>query len=77
MCKKPLRNATIHRSASQNVHLAINNGSASDAPDEQNVGEVVLDPTFPNLVVCIGATLSLELRDQVIKILKANQDRFA
>lgn len=40
----------------------LTNKSASDAPDEQNVDEVVLNPTFPDRVIRIGATLSLKMR---------------
>lgn len=38
---------------------------------------MVLDSPFPDHVVRIGATLSLELQNQVIDVLKANQDYFA
>ena len=37
----------------------------------------MLDPTFPDYVVRIGATLSQEMHDQEINLLKANNDCFA
>ncbi|XP_010676986.1 uncharacterized protein LOC104892696 [Beta vulgaris subsp. vulgaris] len=45
--------------------------------DEQQVDEVVLDPSKPDQTVKIGAALSPDVRQQIIDFLKANADCFA
>lgn len=56
----------------------LKNGSEPDTPDEENVDEVVLDPTFQIVSSAyIGATLSLDTHEQVTNLLKTNQDLFA